>query len=49
MDAIYLYKDYYFDNLSTLNWDKCHELLAVYGSKTLAKKLDSYYKSYRHA
>ena len=49
MDAIYLYKDYYFDNLSSLNWRKCRELLPAYGSKALAKRLESYYQIYKDA
>ncbi len=38
LDAIYLYKNYHFDNLSSLDWNKCRQLLHIYKSKILAKK-----------
>lgn len=38
LDVIYLHKDYHFDNLSPLNWDKVHEILPIYGgNKRMAK------------
>ena len=43
MDAVYLYKNYYFDNLQSIDWQKCFELLPIYKSKALAKILNSYY------
>lgn len=44
MDVLYLYKDYYFDNVHSMNWNKCFSLLAVYKSKALEKRLNKYYK-----
>jgi hypothetical protein len=31
LDVVYLHKDYHFDNLSPLNWDKVYGILPVYG------------------
>lgn len=44
MDILYLYKDYHFDNLASINWDVCFDLLPIYGNKAMEKKLKSYYK-----
>lgn len=46
LDVIYLNKDYHFDNLSVLNWDKIFEILAIYGgNKRMEKKVKEYYKN----
>ncbi len=42
MDALYLYKDYHFDNLRAINWSSCFGLLSVYDNKVLEKKLNEY-------
>lgn len=47
LDAIYLYGDYYFDNLNPLDWDKCFDLVEIYSSRTVQKRLESYYKDYK--
>ena len=45
LDVIYLYKDYYFDNLSPLNWDKVNEILPIYGgNKRMERKVKQYHK-----
>jgi len=44
LDVIHLYKDYYFDNLSPIDWEKAFEISLIYKSKILIKRLDSYYK-----
>ena len=31
LDVVYLHKEYYFDQLSHLNWDKVYEILPIYG------------------
>jgi hypothetical protein len=38
LDIIYLNRDYYFDNLSPLNWDKIYEILPVYGGNERMEK-----------
>ena len=44
LDTIYLNPEYYFDNLSTINWDRCFELAKIYKNKRLMKNLHSYAK-----
>lgn len=46
LDRIYLSKDYYFDNLRQIDWQKCFELAPIYADKQLTKRLKSYYKDY---
>lgn len=46
LDAIYLYKDFHFDNLSGIDWDKCFRLSEIYGSKALKKRLLHYRENY---
>lgn len=46
LDVIYLYKDYHFDNLSPLKWDKVYEILPIYGgNKRMEKKVKEYRES----
>lgn len=47
LDAVYIYKDYYFDNLGTLNWEKVFELQHIYKSHALDKRVKEYYKDYQ--
>jgi predicted transcriptional regulator of viral defense system len=47
LDAIYLYKDYHFDNLSTLDWDKISELKDLYGNRKFFKRVEEYYQVYK--
>lgn len=47
LDAVFLYKDYYFDNLSGLNWKRVFELAPIYKSKALANRVREYYKHYQ--
>lgn len=46
LDMIYLFPDYYFDNLGSIDWDKCDELVKIYNNKQLVKRLNKYRKSY---
>lgn len=47
LDAVFLYKDYHFDNLSPLNWDKIMELKNLYQSRALNKRIEEYYQIYK--
>ncbi len=47
LDAVFIYKDYHFDNLGSLNWEKVFALQHIYHSKTLDKRVKSYYKDYQ--
>lgn len=46
LDTIYLFPDYYFDNLSPLNWERCFELAPIYKNRQMIKRLSKYQKSY---
>ena len=47
LDAVYLYKDYHFDNLSSLDWEKITELKNLYGSRRFLKRVEEYYQVYK--
>lgn len=47
LDAVFVYKDYHFDNLSVLNWDTVFDLLKIYKSKVLEKRVNQYFKIYK--
>lgn len=44
LDMIYLFPEYYFDNLDILDWDKCFEIVKIYNNKRLIKRLRKYAK-----
>lgn len=43
LDMIYLFPKYYFDNLESLNKDKCFDLIKIYKNKQMAERLKKYY------
>jgi len=45
LDTLYLNKDYYFDNLGSLDKEKIFEILPIYKSKSLEKKVERVYGS----
>lgn len=47
MDALYLYKDYYFDNLGGLDWEEAKRLLPVYSSKTMERRFKNYVRDFQ--
>ena len=47
LDRVYVSKDYHFDNLANLNWDKVFEILPIYHNKRLDRKIGEYFKSYQ--
>jgi len=49
LDVVYLRKDYHFDNLSPLDWDKIFEILPMYGNKRMEKKVKDYHTSYNES
>jgi len=49
LDTIYLNTKYYFDNLSSLNWEKCFELAPLYKNHQMIKRLNKYYKNHKNA
>jgi len=47
LDRLYVSKDYYFDNLDVLDWEKVFEFLPVYQSKRLERKVKEQEKTYQ--
>jgi len=47
LDTIYRSKDYHFDNLDALDWDKVYEILPIYESKKIDKKVKEYYEYFK--
>lgn len=47
LDRIYVSKDYHFDNLDALDWDKVFQILPIYHNKRMTKKVDEYYEHYK--
>jgi len=42
LDALYLYKNYHFDNLKPLNWNFCFKIAKIYENKKMLKTLKEY-------
>jgi predicted transcriptional regulator of viral defense system len=47
LDAVYLYKNYHFDNLGQLNWGKIMELKNLCQSRAFNKRIEEYYQIYK--
>lgn len=47
LDRIYISKDYHFDHLDVLDWDKVFEILPIYRNKRMDKKVVEYFKHYK--
>lgn len=45
LDMLYLFPNYYFDNLKPINWEKCDEIVKMYDNKQLVKRLNTYKKN----
>jgi len=48
LDTIYRSKDYYFDNLSPVDWDKVFEILPIYNNKKMVKTVQKYFERYKN-
>ncbi|OGN02825.1 MAG: hypothetical protein A2655_00395 [Candidatus Yanofskybacteria bacterium RIFCSPHIGHO2_01_FULL_43_42] len=46
LDTIYLSPKFYFDNLRSINWETCFELVKIYKNQELIKRLKRYQKNY---
>jgi predicted transcriptional regulator of viral defense system len=44
LDVVYSAKEYHFDNLSPLNWEKVFEILSIYKNKNMEKRVNKYKK-----
>jgi len=47
LDMIYLFPNYYFDNLKPINWEKCDQMVKIYDNRQLIKRLNKYRKNYQ--
>jgi len=47
LDRVYISKDYHFDHLDVLDWDKVFEILPIYRNKRMNKKVAEYFKDYK--
>jgi len=47
LDAIYVYKNYHFDNLGAIDWEKAFLLLPLYNNATFERRIKNYYKLYK--
>jgi len=48
LDALYLNKDYHFDNLNSVDWEKCFDMAEIYKNKSLGKRLYDIYESFKY-
>lgn len=44
LDMLYLFPEYYFDNLRAINWERCSELARIYNNQQLLKRVNTYHK-----
>ena len=47
LDAVFLYKDYHFDNLRPLDWEKIEGMKIIYNNKIFNKRINDYYQIYK--
>ena len=47
LDVIYITKDYHFDNLSSLDWEKVFEILPIYNNKRMTRKVKEFYNHFK--
>lgn len=47
LDRIYLSKNYYFDNLGPIDWDKAKPLLKIYQNQSMKRRFKQYVKDFR--
>lgn len=48
LDRIYISKNYYFDHLGAIDFNKVFEILPIYQNKNMAKRVQGYYKDYKN-
>ncbi len=46
LDTIYLFPEYHFDNLRSINWEQCFELVTLYTNQQLTQRLKKYQRKY---
>jgi predicted transcriptional regulator of viral defense system len=48
LDRIYVSKDYHFDHLDILDWDKVFQILPIYRNERMNKKVQKYFEYYKN-
>jgi len=48
LDAIYIYKNYHFDNMGGIDWEKIQEYIPIYNSAAFKKRVNDYYKDFKN-
>ncbi|MEA3399036.1 MAG: hypothetical protein U9R00_00815 [Patescibacteria group bacterium] len=43
LDRIYVSKNYHFDNLGSMDWDKINKILPIYNNKKMEKRVKKYF------
>ncbi len=46
LDVLYLQKEYHFDNLYPIDWEKLYEILPIYGGNKRMEKMVTKYHDY---
>lgn len=47
LDTIYIHKDYHFDNLGSLDWNKVFDMLPIYKNERMKKKVNEFFEHYQ--
>lgn len=47
LDTLYINKDYHFDNLAPLDWDKVFGMLALYQNKRMEQRVKIFYGNFK--
>lgn len=47
LDTIYIHKDYYFDNLSSVDWGKASKMIKIYDNNRMLKTFNSLYRQHK--
>lgn len=45
LDTLYIHRDYHFDNLASLDWNKVFDMLPIYQNQSMAIRVHRIYKS----
>ena len=48
LDIMYINKDYYFDNLIGIDWDKVFKILPIYNNKRMTKKIKEIFIDFKN-
>lgn len=46
LDMLYLFPDYHFDHLESMDWNRCFELVNIYDNLQMINRLKSYKEKY---